>query len=132
MMYSCGVSFGCSIALSSWENQTPQLYIIDPSGVSNGYFGCAIGKAKQNAKTEIEKLKLSELSVNDLIKEAAKIIYIVHDEVKDRHFELELSWVCEASGWRHQRVPQAVFQEAERHAKAALEEDSSEDEEEEM
>lgn len=131
-LYSAVRPYGCSVMISAHDKDGPQLFLVDPSGQCNGYFGCAIGKAKQNAKTEIEKLKLSELSVNDLIKEAAKIIYIVHDEVKDRHFELELSWVCEASGWRHQRVPQAVFQEAERHAKAALEEDSSEDEEEEM
>ena len=26
--------------------------------VLQGYYGCAIGKAKQNAKTEIEKLKV--------------------------------------------------------------------------
>lgn len=38
-----------------------------------GFFGCAVGKAKQNAKTEIEKLKLKDLSCKDLVKEAAKM-----------------------------------------------------------
>lgn len=38
-----------------------------------GYFGCAIGKAKQSAKTEIEKLNLSEKSVYELINDAAKM-----------------------------------------------------------
>lgn len=37
------------------------------------FAGCAIGKAKQNAITEIEKLKLNELSPEDLAKEAAKV-----------------------------------------------------------
>jgi hypothetical protein len=27
--------------------------------IFQGYWGCAVGKAKQNAKTEIEKVKVS-------------------------------------------------------------------------
>lgn len=51
-------------------------------------------------------------------------IYIVHDEVKDKHFEMELSWVSAATKGRHEKVPQDVYAEAERYAKSALEEDS--------
>ena len=57
-------------------------------------------------------------------------VYLVHDEVKDKMFEMELSWVCEESGGRHQFVPDALYKEAERYAKAALEEDSSDEDEE--
>ena len=53
----------------------------------------------------------------------------VHDEVKDKMFELELSWVTEATGGRHERVRGADHEEAEKFAKAALEEDSDSDEE---
>ena len=59
-----------------------------------------------------------------MVKEAAKIIYVVHDEVKDKMFELELSWVCKESGGKHERVPAALQEEAERFAKESLEEDS--------
>ncbi len=31
-------------------------------------------------------------------------IYEVHDEAKDKAFELELSWVCDESNKQHQRV----------------------------
>jgi len=127
-LYSSVRPFGCSIALSSWEDDAPQLHIIDPSGVSHGYFGAAIGKAKQNAKTEIEKLKMKDMSIKDLIKEVAKIIYIVHDEVKDKSFELELSWVGESTGGRHQLVPADVHAEAEKYAKDAMEESDDSDE----
>lgn len=51
-------------------------------------------------------------------------IYLVHDEVKDKHFELELSWVGSITGGKHQKVPQEVYTEAERYARSALEEDS--------
>lgn len=38
-----------------------------------GYYGCATGKAKQAAKTEIEKLKLQDMDIEQLIKEAGKM-----------------------------------------------------------
>ena len=43
-----------------------------------------------------------------MVKEAARIIYMVHDEVKDKMFELELSWVGEFTNGVHQRVPTNV------------------------
>ena len=45
---------------------------------------------------------------------------VLGDEVKDKMFELELSWVGEFSNGVHQRVPEDVHAEAERFAKAAL------------
>jgi 20S proteasome subunit alpha 7 len=39
-------------------------------------------------------------------------------------FELELSWVTEATKGRHERVPAEVFEAAEKFAKESLEEDS--------
>lgn len=38
-----------------------------------GYFGCAMGKAKQSAKTEIEKIQLANASVEDLLVHASKM-----------------------------------------------------------
>jgi 20S proteasome subunit alpha 7 len=49
-------------------------------------------------------------------------IYQVHDELKDRLFELELCWVCAESGNKHQRVPKELKQQAEAAAKLAIEE----------
>ena len=69
---------------------------------------------------------MQELTCADLVKEAAKIIYMVHDEVKDKMFELELSWVTKDTGGIHQRVPNDVAAAAEKFAKEALE-DSDDD-----
>lgn len=46
-------------------------------------------------------------------------IYKIHDE-KDKSFELELSWVCEESGWEHQRVPTDLSEAADAAGKQAL------------
>lgn len=115
--------------LSSYDEDGPSLYMIDPSGIFHGYHGCAIGKAKQNAKTEIEKLKMKDMSIKDLVKEVAKIIYICHDEVKDKAFELELSWVGDCTNGKHEFVPADVFADAEKYAKESLEESDDSDDE---
>lgn len=51
----------------------------------------------------------------------------MHDELKDKNFELELSWVCEETKGIHERVPNNVFIEAEKCAKQAMEADSDSD-----
>jgi len=71
-----------------------------------------------------------------LVPEHCVRIYVVHDEVKDKQFELELSWVGESkcishtaciishdlsipivTDGKHKVVPQEIFQEAEQYAK---------------
>ncbi|KAL6267446.1 proteasome subunit alpha type-3 [Pogonomyrmex barbatus] len=126
-LYSAVRPYGCSVLLSAYEIDGPALYMIDPSGVSYGYYGCAVGKAKQSAKTEIEKLKLPELTCKELVKEAARIIYLVHDELKDKQFELEMSWVGAHTNGRHERVPAELKAEAETKARQAMAEDSDSD-----
>jgi len=129
-LHSAVRPFGTSMIVASYDADGPEMYLIEPSGVSWGYHGCAIGKAKQTAKTEIEKLKMKDMSMRDLVKEVAKIIYMVHDEVKDKAFELELSWVGAETGGKHQLVPKDIHQAAEKYAKEALEESDDSDEEE--
>jgi len=126
-LYASLRPFGCSAIIGGVDRKGPQLFMVEPSGVSWGYFGCAAGKAAQPAKAEIEKLDLKHLKCRDAVKEAAKIIYGVHDELKDKLFELELSWVCPESGNKHQFVPKEVFDEAEKYAKAAQNEDDDDD-----
>ena len=72
-LYGAVRPFGASVLLASHLEGVPQLYCVEPSGISVGYNGTAIGKARQNAKTEIEKLKFSELTCKDALLEAAKV-----------------------------------------------------------
>jgi len=118
--------FGCTLLLSSFLNGKPELWTIDPSGAAFGYRGATAGKAKNNAKTEIEKIDLTTLTVEQGLKEAARIIHSVHDEIKDKGFELELSWVTDKN-LKHSRVPKEVAAAAEEAAKQALADSDSED-----
>jgi len=119
--------FGCAAIIGGIDRKGPQLYMIEPSGISWGYFGCAAGKAAQAAKTEIEKLDLKKLTCEEAVIEAAKIIYGVHDDLKDRLFDLELSWVCPRSNNQHQLVPKDLYDKAEAVAKEAQKEEDSDD-----
>ncbi|KAF2707153.1 proteasome component C1 [Pleomassaria siparia CBS 279.74] len=106
----------------------PFLYMIEPSGLYWGYYGAATGKGRQIAKSELEKLNLAdgELSLEEGVKEAARIIYVAHDDNKDKEFELELTWISSLSGptkGRHEEVPKELREEAEKLAKASLDDD---------
>ena len=112
----------------------PGLYMVEPSGTCWGYYGAATGKGRQAANAELEKLNLHEaqLSLEQGVKEAARIIYVAHDDNKDKEFELEMSWVSSLSGptkGKHQHVPRELLEEAERLAKKALEGDDDDDDE---
>jgi len=120
--------FCCSVLLGTWDSsEGPQLHVIEPSGTSFGYFGATVGKATQAAKGEIEKLKLQEMTIDQAVKEVARIIYTVHDDVKDKDFELEMSWICKESNYEHQLLPKNVLDEAVKHAKSSLEEEMQQD-----
>lgn len=123
-LYSAVRPFGVSIIIAAWTAETgPEMYMIDPSGLALGYYGCAVGKAKQSAKTEIEKLKISEQTARQLASEASKIIYQVHDELKDKDFKLELSWVGEGTQGLHKLVPALIYEEADKAGRDAMEDE---------
>lgn len=80
----------------------------------------------------MEKLDLpaGKLSLADGVKEAARIIYVAHEDSKDKEFELEMSWVSSLDGptkGKHQPVPKELQEEAEKAAKRALEGDDEDE-----
>ncbi|KAL4075974.1 proteasome subunit alpha type-3 [Scleroderma citrinum] len=120
-LYSSVRPFGISTIFGGVDKTGPSLYVVEPSGVSLGYHGAAVGKGRQLAKTELEKLKLSELTMRQAVIEAARIIYLVHDDNKEKEFELEMSWVGDETDGLHVPVPADLLAEAEQKAREALE-----------
>ncbi|WWC85512.1 uncharacterized protein L201_000376 [Kwoniella dendrophila CBS 6074] len=140
--YTCYGSvrpFGLSSIIGGVDKTGSKLFCIEPSGVYYGYRAVAVGKGKALAKTELEKIVNkdlesqqsgnveSSLTCKQAIDEVARIIYLVHDDNKDKEFELELTWICEESGNKHALVPEELLKSAEEKAKAALEEGMEED-----
>ncbi|KAK0206649.1 20S proteasome subunit [Desarmillaria ectypa] len=129
-LYSSVRPFGISTILGAVDKNGPSLYVIEPSGVFyaciyfihfRGYHGAAVGKGRQLAKTELEKLDLASISMRQAVLDAARIIYLVHDDAKEKEFELEMSWIGDETNGLHLPVPKDLFKEAERKAKEALE-----------
>eukprot|EP00878_Enallax_costatus_P003267 GHUV01003470.1.p1 GENE.GHUV01003470.1~~GHUV01003470.1.p1 ORF type:complete len:250 (+),score=72.50 GHUV01003470.1:219-968(+) len=118
--------YGVATLLAVYDKSGPQLYLIEPSGTAYRYFGTAVGKGRQSVKTEIERLKFDQLTCRQAVVECAKVLYKVHEE-DGKPFELEMSWICEESGRKHQRVPPELIAEAEQQAKAAAEDSDMED-----
>lgn len=50
-------------------------------------------------------------------------LYSVHDEAKDKPMEMELGWVCAASGGKFAQVPKDVLAAAQQWAKKKIEEE---------
>lgn len=77
-------------------------------------------------------LSSGNLSLYDAVKEAARIIYVAHEDSKDKDFELEMTWISSLDGptkGRHEEVPRDLLEEAEKAAKRALEGEVEEEEE---
>jgi len=121
--------FGSSILISGVDPTTKEheLYMSDPSGTTLRYFGCAIGKGVTAARTEIEKGKMTQRTCAECLQDLAKILHMTHDDSKDKPFELEMGWICEASNWQFQKVPDALRNDANAAAKAELASDSDSD-----
>lgn len=70
------------------------------------------------------------LSLEAGVKEAARIIYVAHEDSKDKDFELEMSWISSLDGptkGRHEEVPQELLEEAEKAAKESMESDDEDE-----
>merc|ERR1719152_733157 len=113
--------FGASVLIANYAEESPELYAVEPSGLSYRYLATAIGKGKNGAKSALEKLDLTTLTCREAVTEAAKCIYTQHDPSKDKPIELEISWVCDESIRLHTLVPAALHAEAEAAAKAVRE-----------
>jgi 20S proteasome subunit alpha 7 len=114
--------------IANYDDESgPQLQMIEPAGTVYKYFACAAGKGKQGAKTELEKIKFDTITCREAVDKISEIIYKLHDDVKDKEFELELSWVCNESNRKHVMVPANLKAEAIKKAVAAKEKAEMED-----
>eukprot|EP00518_Triparma_eleuthera_P006746 CAMPEP_0182488274 /NCGR_PEP_ID=MMETSP1319-20130603/48326_1 /TAXON_ID=172717 /ORGANISM="Bolidomonas pacifica, Strain RCC208" /LENGTH=254 /DNA_ID=CAMNT_0024690401 /DNA_START=509 /DNA_END=1273 /DNA_ORIENTATION=- len=123
--------FGATATVASYDSDMKEckLHQIDPSGTCHSYYACAAGKGRQGAKTELEKLDLTTLTVEQAIKEAARIVLTTRDE-KDKDMELEIATLAEGDKYQFKMCGKEVVSEALKWAGEQLEEDMEEDDDE--
>jgi len=104
--------------------------MVEPSGVQYRYKGCAVGKSKQAAKTEIDKLDLSNMTVEEGLKWISFIINVIREDEKDKPFEFEAGWISKDTNWEFELVSKKTRDEASAWAKKKVEEMDDDDEDE--
>lgn len=119
--------YGASMLLGTYDSNGPELYQIEPTGLGNRYYAAALGKHKAGAITELEKIDFDTITARKAAHEIGRIMYKLHDDVKDKEFELELGWVCDESGKKFQRVPEKLREEVVAAAKAEKEREDMDD-----
>jgi 20S proteasome alpha/beta subunit len=75
-LYSSVRPFGLNTIIASL-NHDGGLYMVDQSGDFRGYKAIAIGKGKQVAKTELEKIDWTSRSCKDALKDVVRM-YLTH------------------------------------------------------
>lgn len=122
-LYNSVRPFGVTAIFGGIDSDGPHLYMLEPSGTCWGYKGAATGKGRQTAKAELEKIldrteETGGLTAAEAVKQAAKVIYMAHEDNKDKEFELEISWCsAEGTGGLHRMVVGAQLDEAIEFAK---------------
>lgn len=112
--------FGASVLLASVDegSKDATLFTVEPSGMVQKWFGRALGKGRQTANTEIEKLDLKKLTCKEALYHCARILHKCHEESKQ--FELEITWICKDSGYVHEFVDRKLIEEAEKKATESI------------
>jgi len=115
--------FGCGVivAYMDKEKKTSTLHMMDPSGTCYEFYYCALGKGKQIAKSELEKVDYKSMTCKEALYYVAKTLHKSHEEMKEKKFELEMTWVCPESGYIHQHVPRDLVKEADVKAQKDIE-----------
>ncbi len=117
--------YGTSLIIASHDKiRGLGLYMVEPSGASNEYYGCASGRGKQLARNEIEKGNFRELTCEQALPKLAVILLKAQEEMKEKTMELELSVLTETpEGWRHRVLDRPTVDKLTEDAEKAIEDE---------
>jgi len=116
--------FGSAVIMGSYDTfDGYTLYMIEPSGQYFGYYGCAAGKGKQTAKSELDKRNFKDMTCKEALFHVAKMLHLSHEEFKDKKYELEITWICDATNQKHEKIPKDLQAEIEKQALESIEQD---------
>lgn len=101
-LYSSVRPFGAAMIVGGVNGGSTGLYMVEPSGKVHGYRAIAIGRARQHARTELEKLLADSsnagqqqlMTCEQAIKHAIRILVISRQEdpsARERQVELEVA-----------------------------------------
>mmetsp|Transcript_2729 Transcript_2729/g.2932 ORF Transcript_2729/g.2932 Transcript_2729/m.2932 type:complete len:269 (+) Transcript_2729:75-881(+) len=118
--------FGSTAIFAGFDEDldSPQLYMVEPSGAVFRFFGCAAGKGANAAKTELEKVLYkygtAGISSRQAVKELARVLQTIRDPAKDKSLEIEVGWLTKENDWVFSHVPKDLVEEADELALAEV------------
>lgn len=94
-MYGGYRPFGLGVLLTSYDEEEKKafLHMINTAGVTYRYNGAALGKGRQGATTELEKLALDQMTCIEALEQLAVIVLTLREEPRDKPFVLEAGWI---------------------------------------
>jgi 20S proteasome subunit alpha 7 len=84
-----GVNALCSV----YKEGRFSLLHTDCTGRTVSYKASCIGRGARRVKTELEKLDIDGMSIEQMVETAIKMLYIAHDPSKDKAFDIEVGVV---------------------------------------
>ncbi len=126
--------FGASPVIATYDDEAGcGLYMIPPTGAVCKYKAAVVGRHRQGAKTELEKIDFTKITCKEAVALIAMVLYKLFDDIKDKPFEIEAMWLHKDNDYKAANVPKELLTEAIETAKAAkqraLMADSDSDEE---
>lgn len=126
-VYASYRPFGTSVILANHDSiKGFGLYMIEPSGQSYEYYGCASGRGKQLARNEIEKKNFRELTVSEALPLIAKILLKSQEEMKEKKQEIELSIISEDTNFQHRILDRTIVDDLTAKALEEIEQEQME------
>jgi len=66
--------------------------------------GCAAGKGERRAFTELEKLQLEDMGIEEMVEQGIRILYKCHDPLTEPEFRVEAGYLGHESGGEFVRM----------------------------
>jgi 20S proteasome subunit alpha 7 len=97
--------YGTSVILSCYDElYGATLWMIEPSGACYEYMGCATGRGKQLCRNEVEKKNYKDMTCEEALPHATKILLKAQEEMKDKQMQVEIGVLSQANNWVHKII----------------------------
>ncbi|EPR79429.1 Proteasome subunit alpha type-3 [Spraguea lophii 42_110] len=96
---------GCNILAGIKQNDTYHLISTNPSSLTLHYKSHVIGKSSSTAKTELEKINIEALSIDQMVENIIRVIYKSHDPLVDTdEFTIEVAILSKETDNKFKRL----------------------------
>jgi 20S proteasome subunit alpha 7 len=86
-----------------------------------------MGKGRMVTKPEIERHKYTHMTCEEALPYVAKMIGLSHKDSKEKRFEFEASWICDATNGQHKIIAKDARKTLEKVAEEEIQKEMMEE-----